>query len=276
MTSWDLAAIAAVLIIGVPHGGLDGAVARRIGWSKGLVPWLGFHLSYIALAALVVWLWLQWPVPGLAVFLLISALHFGRSDIAYTQSLIASNSAQQWLPLIAHGGLVSIAIPSLQSAAVQPVFTILVGDEGAALLIKAIGMLFLPWLLSLAGYAIYAIMHPLWRRPLLSLISLVILALVLPPLISFALYFCLWHSRSHTLLIWQSFEENTERRRSFIEATVYSLMAWTAALGFFMVFQGSLSSALIQLTFIGLAALTVPHMLLVDIADKLKQQRLLP
>ena len=54
MTSWDLAAIAAVLLIGVPHGGLDGAVARRIGWPEGLRAWLGFHLGYIALAALVV------------------------------------------------------------------------------------------------------------------------------------------------------------------------------------------------------------------------------
>ena len=29
MTSFDLAAIGAVLLVGVPHGGLDGAVARR-------------------------------------------------------------------------------------------------------------------------------------------------------------------------------------------------------------------------------------------------------
>jgi Brp/Blh family beta-carotene 15,15'-monooxygenase len=276
MTSWDLAAIAAVLLIGVPHGGLDGAVARRIGWPEGLRAWLGFHLGYIALAALVVWLWLQWPVPGLAVFLLISALHFGRSDIVHTQSLIALKTYQQWLPLIAHGGLVSIAIPSMQPAAVKPLFAILVGDEGADMLINTTGTLFLPWLLSLASYSVYAIIYPAWRKPLLSLIVLLILVLILPPLISFALYFCLWHSRSHTLRIWHSLEGNTERRRSFIETTVYSLIAWTAALVFFTVFQGSFSSALIQLTFIGLAALTVPHMLLVDIADKLKQQRLSP
>ncbi len=276
MTSWDVAAIAAVLIIGVPHGGLDGAVARRIGWSSGLWAWLGFHLGYLVLAAIIVWLWLLWPVPSLAVFLLISALHFGSSDIAHTLSLITAKQRHQWLPLMTHGGLISIAIPSLQPIAVQPLFSLLVGDEGATLLIEAIDLLFLPWLLSLASYSIYAIIYPVWRKPLLSLISLAILVLLLPPLISFALYFCLWHSRSHTLRIWKSLESDNERRRSFIEAAAYSLFAWATALAFFMLYQGSMSSALIQLTFIGLAALTVPHMLLVDVADQLKRQRLLP
>lgn len=276
MTSWDLAAIAAVLLIGVPHGGLDGAVARRIGWPKGLVGYIGFHLSYIALAALVVWLWWQWPVPGLAGFLLISALHFGSSDIALTQSATAQKASHQWLPLIAHGGLVSIAIPSLQPIAVQPLFTILVGDVGAAMLIETIGMLFLPWLLSCLIYCVYVIIYPAWRTPLLNLVVLLMLVFLLPPLTSFALYFCLWHSRNHILRIWYSLKDERERRQSFIEAILYSVIAWMAALVFFTLFQGSLSTALIQLTFIGLAALTVPHMLLVDLADKLKQQRLLP
>ena len=119
--------------------------------------------------------------------------------------------------------------------------------------------------------AVYASKNPAWRKPLNSLITQLILVFLLPPLISFALYFCLWHSRSHTLRIWQSIEEESERRRSFIEAAIYSLMAWTAALGFLLFFQGSLSASIVQLTFIGLAALTVPHMLLVDLAYNTKQ-----
>lgn len=276
MTSWDLAAIAAVLLIGVPHGGLDGAVARRIGWPEGLRAWLGFHLGYIALAALVVWLWLQWPVSGLAIFLFISALHFGRSDIAFVQIESGHRSYPQWLALIAHGGLVSIAIPSLQPAAVKPLFAVLAGDVGAAMLIETIGALLSPWLLLVLLYCASAAMYPIWRKPLINLMILLILVFLLPPLTSFALYFCLWHSRTHIAHIWHGIKDENERRQSLIETIVYSLIAWTAALVFFTLFQDSLPAAPIQLTFIGLAALTVPHMLLVDIADKSKQLRLLP
>jgi len=274
MTNMELIAIIAVLLIGVPHGGLDGAVARRIGWPKGLIAWFGFNLSYIFLAALVVWVWSHWPLLGLSVFLTISALHFGSSDIASTQATIAKKLSYRWLPLTAHGGLVPIAIPNLQSDSVQPLFTLLVGDVEADMLTNAIGMLFLPWLVCFAAYCVYAVLIPVWRKPLLNLIIVLILVWFLSPLISFALYFCLWHSRSHTLRIWRSLDKGSERRRSLIEAVAYSLIAWITTLVIFMVFQESLTTALIKITFIGLAALTVPHMLLVDLADKLKRQSL--
>ena len=93
MTGWDLFAVAAILILGVPHGGLDGAIARRTGWPAGTVSWLGFHLGYIGLAALVTGLWWLFPLPSLALFLLISGLHFGASDIGYPGSPMAVWSA---------------------------------------------------------------------------------------------------------------------------------------------------------------------------------------
>jgi Brp/Blh family beta-carotene 15,15'-monooxygenase len=270
MTSWDLVAIAAILLIGVPHGGLDGAVARRIGWPSGLLAWVGFNVSYVMLAGLVVWVWWLWPLLGLAVFLTISGLHFGASDIVFTQSTKTQQSPHQWLPLIAHGGLVPVAIANFQVTGVQPLFGLLVGDAGAAMLINTLSLLFLPWLICLAAYCIYAVVYPVWRKPLLNLLIVLMLVWWLSPLISFAVYFCLWHSRSHTLRIWFSIKGERERRRSVIEAVVYSVIAWASALILFSVFQGSLTTGLIQITFIGLAALTVPHMLLVDLADKLK------
>jgi len=259
MNTWDMIAIAAILLLGVPHGGLDGAVARRIGWPKGLVPWLGFHILYIALAALVAVLWWLFPLPSLVVFLLISALHFGASDIV--------DSGSNWLPWLAHGGLVCIAIPSLQPLLVEPIFAILVGADNAGLVMSGISYLLLPWILCLTCYCGYAYSRPQYRKTLVSLLILVGLVSMLPPLISFSLYFCLWHSRGHMLRLWHSLAQ-PERNRSLAEAAIYSCLAWISTAIIFYYLQGSSDTAMVQLTFVGLAALTLPHMLLVDYADR--------
>ena len=68
LSNASLLAIAAILLIGVPHGGLDGAVARRIGWPSGAVPWILFHLIYLLLAASVAGLWWLYPLPSLIFF----------------------------------------------------------------------------------------------------------------------------------------------------------------------------------------------------------------
>lgn len=264
MTGWDLIAVAAILLLGIPHGGLDGAIARRSGWPAGLVPWLSFHLVYIALAALVTALWWLFPLPSLALFLLISGLHFGASDIA--------DHGSHWLPWLAHGGLVCIAIPSLQPDLVEPLFAMLAGADNARLLMDFLTVMLIPWAIICTAYCGYAYVNAAYRKPLVDLLLLIMLVSLLPPLISFALYFCLWHSRGHMLRLWRSLEA-TERRRSAQEAAAYTLLAWISAALIFYYLNDTATLSLIQLTFIGLAALTLPHMLLVDFADRNKTNR---
>ena len=48
MTNWDIAALVAIILLGVPHGGYDAAIARRSGWQmSGAFSWLGFHFAYL-------------------------------------------------------------------------------------------------------------------------------------------------------------------------------------------------------------------------------------
>ena len=265
LSNLSLIAIAAIMLIGVPHGGMDGAIARRAGWPAGMLSWILFHLVYLLLAVSVAILWWLYPLPSLIFFLTVSALHFGSSDIRH---ISAPSSRDTWLPLLAHGGLVVIAIPGFQGSAVEPLFAVLVGEDNSLWLLQQIDSLLLPWAVLLFAYGIYSIYQPRWRWTLFNLALLTALAYLLPPLVSFALYFCLWHSRRHMQQTWRAIAPE-QRRRSAIETLVYSLLAFVAA-GLFFVVQTQNGSAsgitptLLQLTFVGLAALTVPHMLLVD------------
>jgi len=263
MNSYDLIALGAILLIGIPHGGLDGAIARRVGWSTSLPAWVGFHLIYIALALTIVVLWQWLPLLCLVLFLTLSAIHFGRSDQA-----VAHRS--NWLPVLAHGGLVPIAIPFFQSQPTHALFALLVGPNHATVLQGALELLIVPWGLILLWYAHRTLDNTDWWRPLSLLIVLIMAAALLPPLVSFAVYFCLLHSPRHLIHTLNKLSIK-ERRRSLIEAMLYSGIAIGAIVGSAIWLQNSpqLAPTLLQTGLIGIAALTVPHMLLVDCGSRL-------
>ena len=264
MTSYDYIAMAAILLIGVPHGGLDGAVARRIGWPMSPWGWITFHLAYILIAIFVMAIWWLLPLTSLVAFLMISGLHFGASDVKYIDEI--GSKRWRWLPLMAHGGLVPIAIPGFQPEAVLPIFTILVGEQSSVVLLETIEALSYYYIAVASAYLFLSFKYTKWRSSAANLVALLILAYSFSPLVSFAIYFCLWHSRSHYAQIWKSIALN-DRPRCVTETIVYSICAWFVAIGFYWYFQMTLNQGLIEITFIGLAALTVPHMLLVDLAD---------
>lgn len=67
--------LGSALILGLPHGGADILVARRLGWPLG-----GFLALYLALAGLALGLLLLFPSLGLVAFLVLALLHWGRVE----------------------------------------------------------------------------------------------------------------------------------------------------------------------------------------------------
>lgn len=249
-----------VAVLGLPHGALDPMIARRLGLWRTPGTLALFSLGYVALAALVVGLWLLAPVASLLAFLAISAAHFGgdwNTGRPVTVRLLA--------------GAALLSLPSLRNAEeVAELYVVLAGPaaETIAQVQAAAG----PALL--VGLVITAIVAAR-RRPHegLELVLVAAVALTTPPLVFFTVYFCLLHSARH-LRDGFAEERRVLPRRATIAivagATIIPILVAVA-----VVATGAptaLDERLIQVVFIGLAALTVPHMLLVTLDERARRR----
>ena len=230
----SLIALAAIVIIGLPHGAFDGAVALALGYGKDHKSMLVFMVSYLSIAALVVLFWLEFPELSLTVFLGISILHFGLGDS--------------------------------QPGSLELIFDTLIGEMSVflQLIIVVCGYLMVG---VLASYFILAYLRPKLRVRLAELVILAILFGLVPPLVAFSLYFCGVHTPRHLTRIWHAIDKGgRDRAKMLTLALVFTLASWVAG-GFSLWLVSAaetIDEAILRVVFIGLAALTVPHMVLVD------------
>lgn len=259
MAPVDLAALAAVVVIGLPHGALDGAIAIHLGFARRVVPFLSFLSLYVTLAALVVGAWLLAPTICLFGFLIISMLHFGTGDARHGAGWLRSAE------ITAHGGLVIAGISQMHRREVDIVFRYLTGQD-TTLLWQGIDMLTVIVGLAILICAAQALWYRKWRSTALELGALAVLFALTPPLVGFAVYFCCVHSARHVAGILDSLRREMSRFAMINQAAAFTLASWVAG-GLAIWWFADASNpqpVVLRVVFIGLAALTVPHMILVD------------
>jgi Brp/Blh family beta-carotene 15,15'-monooxygenase len=240
-----------VALLGVPHGGLDLHVASRL-WplARRRDRWV-FGLSYLAVAGAVLALWLVAPAPALAAFLAYSALHFG-------------GDWRRELPELARlaAGVAVVAMPAWRfEAEVAALFGVLAPAEAAAPTAAVLHHA-APWA------AVVAIAGALARRRLatgLELATLAALATAAPPLLYFVVYFCGLHSPRHFVETLDQLDLDWRHgARAAAPLTALTLAFAAIAVAALVQRGAALESATLATVFIGLAALAVPHMLLVE------------
>jgi len=104
------------------------------------------------------------------------------------------------------------------------------------------------------------------RSAIVEVAGLLVLFSIAPPLLGFAIYFCCIHSVRHFSHMATLLKSTLQQFQITRTTVVFSLMTWAVML-LIVADQSSsigLEPALLQVIFIGLAALTVPHMILVD------------
>lgn len=247
-------ALLAIIMLGVPHGALDGEIARtilrpRLGWA-----WFpAFSLPYLSLFALVLLAWHLAPVPTLAAFLAASVWHFGFEDAA----------SGAYLEVMTRGGL-PIGVPMLaHPAATTAVFATVAG----AALPQPPDWLWtasLAWLALALVWALCTALRGHWQALVVPCL-LGGIFVVLPPLTAFAIYFVAVHAPAHTAALIRSPERAPrvrDDRSAILLALPITALTLLIGAGLWPFYSGPVPEHLLALTLQGLAALTLPHMLL--------------
>lgn len=268
--SWQVVLSVLALAIGIPHGAVDHLITiPRSSKSRFIL----FIVGYVAIAIVAVIAILKWNVIGFEVVVWMSALHFGFGDasfIAENDRLAGKAMMPKYLEIFyaLSAGCLPVIIPLVQkksSSALGKVNSSLVNWAGNYTSTLRYSVLTIT-LLALVMLATHK-----RHREILDLIALATLALVTPPLVTFAFYFGCWHATRHTarltLLLPSSIQATQvgDGKKSLIKAITPGLPALmgTVLVGISLaVFNtNGFSSSLLWSLLVVVWALTVPHMM---------------
>lgn len=263
---WNLIGLAGIVLIGLPHGALDGAVAMHLGLVDKFSTMARFVIIYVGLAGLVVGAWIIAPSLSLIVFLIISMLHFGAGDARHGEGVL------RFAETMAHGGLAIVGISQFHRSEVDEIFYYLINQD-TAMVWLAINVLTVAVIVAIIACVSQAAKDVKWSATTLELLILGILYALVPPLLGFAIYFCLVHSARHFRRILSTIKATVDFSNIKNQAILFTTASWIAAgIAFWMLADfADPGPTVMRITFIGLAALTVPHMLLIDGVMKSQQ-----
>ncbi len=261
-----------IALLGVMHGGADPWVGQTL-MQRCLSSGAGyaFFTIYLAMMAMVLLAWWAMPLATLVAFLALSVLHFGVQDATTFD-----------LPRRPLDACVLGAIPVLgpvvgDAEGVAVLFAWLAGIDPVPLADRLTWVarpLACLWLIGIGMVVSRVALEQGAARARRLSLAVAVLGLVvtrLPPLIAFALYFCLLHSFGHLL------EMATSRTGPWSRWSVrqWALRLWPATLGAIALglIGGSVLASVdatsaapgaqqVRVLFWGLAALTVPHVVL--------------
>lgn len=243
-------------LVGLPHGAIDPLLAARVYRFSRPAEWALFTACYMGLALSVVLVWTLAPPLFLIGFLIISLLHFSEDLVlgAHRLSRLAYGAAVVVLPTLLYGDETGRLL------------SLVAGPDAAAPVVVAMRLLAAPLLALTLGLAMLeARCRPMTGADMAGVAALSACA---PPLVSFAVFFCLMHSLRH--LLRAAMGERTKSVRALVRAAAWPMLGTAVAglIAWRLLGSQTLDAAVMQLIFVGLAALTVPHMVLVELAAR--------
>jgi Brp/Blh family beta-carotene 15,15'-monooxygenase len=251
-----LATGALVLLLGMPHGAFDVMIARQLFGTAGFKGWALFSLGYVSLSAAVVGVWIVTPAVFLCAFLIVSAFHFAGDPATGVPRLARG----------LYGGAVIVLPAMWHVEELQGLLGLVAGPDSAALVAPVLSQLALPWLA--ATMLACAVQFRTSRLAACESAGLAVLSVAAPPLVAFCAYFCLMHSPRHILRALANLKRAEARQAVALALWPTLAVLVAAALVLGLANDLPLEARVMQLVFVGLAALTLPHMLLIERARR--------
>jgi Brp/Blh family beta-carotene 15,15'-monooxygenase len=240
-----------IFFLGVPHGALDPAFAQRLFNLKGWKAWCMFVFIYLALAILVILIWWWLPIVFMVAFLIFSVIHFSR-DLTNTTPKVTR---------LLYGGSMIVLPTIFHFDEIQALFSLILNEVVGMQITSTLHLLAFPWLVAILACIYLEFIKD--RLVGLEIFAVSLLATFTPPLVAFTLYFCGMHSLRHIL------RTKAYTNFSFLKLSLISIAPMLGVTLLVILAWLYLPSSpdyrrLLQFLFVGLAALTVPHMLLID------------
>jgi len=241
-----------IFFFGVPHGALDIFYAYKKFATQSIKIWLKFFLFYFLSIGFVIMVWILYPILFLVSFLVISIFHFS-GDLSSGTPLITRTL---------YGAAIIILPAFYYQDEVARLFSYLIDARTAGFIALALHKISWLWLIGLLAAGALRLKQD--RLSGLEVLSTTILALLVPPLLAFTVFFCLMHSARHVLRTFTYFGEHP--KLAILGATAIPMIATglMAIIWWYSSKNMALDGRTAQLIFVGLAALTLPHMAVIE------------
>jgi len=264
--NWQVIIAVFALALGIPHGALDHLVTLPKSEPKKMAL---FIIVYVAVAIVAVIGILKFNTVGFIVVLFMSAIHFGIGDAAFINEidkrLEGTKKLNRWFYIPA-AGFTPVFIPLVNSASTEALASV---NPALINWHQGFDSQILTTITVFAILAIGVMVFDRRYREALDLTVLLLLALLAPPLIAFAVYFGCWHAMRHTARLTLSLPRCVENitqgmlRKAFSNAVIPGLPALVGTFvvaGILALSRRDFTDEFFWMALVVVWALTVPHM----------------
>lgn len=259
-----------VASIGISHGALDNMKGAKLLKIFNLKSMLTFYVGYSAVSIIVICAWLLSSTFLLFLFLLVASYHFGKED---SEFLFYSKKFFLDILFFLKGSVVISAPLLFHYTDTINIFNTIGMNTDLFIFSDYYFIISVFFISIISSIAIVLVAkNPYASILIIDLCAILILNYFCHPLFAFTLYFCFLHSVRHSITLMQDLDKDFSKSikmfiRKSLPLTIVTAFIFVVAF-IFLMSEYDINSSINKVIFIGLAALTFPHIILEYILEK--------